>query len=105
MSGGRYPNEQSFFVSRQKLQAKHEEERDHTNRAILDSQMAKLDMFDNPRGLPRHIVSALVSADRCAKCLGELDTGWECNDCGYDWKPWMDASRAAYDAAHDRREG
>lgn len=22
--------------------------------------------------------------DLCPECGGELDTGWECNDCGYD---------------------
>jgi hypothetical protein len=25
--------------------------------------------------------------DVCPKCLGDLDTGWECNDCGYDAAP------------------
>lgn len=27
---------------------------------------------------------ALVSENYCPECLGELDTGWECNRCGYD---------------------
>lgn len=27
---------------------------------------------------------ALVSEDICPQCLGELDTGYECNVCGYD---------------------
>jgi tRNA(Ile2) C34 agmatinyltransferase TiaS len=22
--------------------------------------------------------------DKCPQCGGELDTGWECDDCGYD---------------------
>ena len=22
--------------------------------------------------------------DLCPECGGELDTGWECNDCGFD---------------------
>lgn len=22
--------------------------------------------------------------DTCPECAGALDTGWECNDCGYD---------------------
>jgi hypothetical protein len=26
----------------------------------------------------------LAMEDRCPQCGGELDTGWECNDCGYD---------------------
>lgn len=28
--------------------------------------------------------SLLARRDRCPKCSGELDTGWECNDCGFD---------------------
>lgn len=58
----------------------------------------------NPRKLPNRIVSILVSADLCAKCLGELDTGWECIDCGYDWKQWKDASTEINNIAFDRRE-
>ena len=23
----------------------------------------------------------------CSQCGGELDTGYECNDCGYDMRP------------------
>lgn len=26
----------------------------------------------------------LVAKDICPRCLGELDTGWECNKCGFD---------------------
>ena len=26
----------------------------------------------------------LAKENTCPICLGELDTGWECNDCGYD---------------------
>lgn len=26
----------------------------------------------------------LVDEDYCPMCLGELDTEWECGDCGYD---------------------
>ena len=29
----------------------------------------------------------LAHDDTCPRCLGELDTGWECNDCGYDAMP------------------
>lgn len=29
---------------------------------------------------------AEVKQDRCPECGGELDTGWECNDCGADCK-------------------
>lgn len=28
-----------------------------------------------------------VANDRCPECGGELDTGWECNDCGFDARP------------------
>lgn len=31
-----------------------------------------------------------VKQDRCPKCQGELDTGWECNSCGFDAKPIAD---------------
>lgn len=26
----------------------------------------------------------LVKENICPRCLGDLDTGWECNFCGYD---------------------
>lgn len=25
-----------------------------------------------------------IDQDRCPECGGELDTGWECNRCGFD---------------------
>ena len=25
-----------------------------------------------------------IDQDRCPECGGELDTGWECNKCGFD---------------------
>lgn len=25
--------------------------------------------------------------ERCPECGGPLDTGWECNDCGFDAMP------------------
>lgn len=28
-----------------------------------------------------------TAVDMCPKCGGELDTGWECNLCGYDAMP------------------
>ena len=28
--------------------------------------------------------TALIYDNWCPLCLGELDTGWECNKCGYD---------------------
>lgn len=30
---------------------------------------------------------SLARRDICPECGGCLDTGWECNDCGYDAKP------------------
>jgi tRNA(Ile2) C34 agmatinyltransferase TiaS len=27
---------------------------------------------------------ACVSNDKCPECGGELDTGYECSNCGYD---------------------
>ncbi len=31
------------------------------------------------------ILRRLCAANNlCPECGGELDTGWECNDCGYD---------------------
>jgi hypothetical protein len=27
---------------------------------------------------------------RCIKCSSELDTGFECNGCGFDMKPYVD---------------
>lgn len=30
---------------------------------------------------------ALVKDDICPECGGALDTGWECNRCGYDAQP------------------
>lgn len=35
-------------------------------------------------------VRAKVQADKCPKCGGELDTGWECNDCGFDAMPFLE---------------
>ena len=29
----------------------------------------------------------LVTANKCPRCRGCLDTGWECTDCGYDAQP------------------
>ena len=59
----------------------------------------------NPRGLSDRSVSILISEDRCPMCLGELDTGWECNSCGYDAKPWVKISRERNERIHDNREG
>lgn len=34
-----------------------------------------------------HLQKQCVSEDRCPECGGELDTGWECNGCGFDARP------------------
>lgn len=33
---------------------------------------------------PTPLEVAFVMDDVCPRCLGELDTGYECNDCGFD---------------------
>lgn len=42
--------------------------------------------MSNPPGLPVKLADAIAKAedDICPKCNGALDTGWECNDCGFD---------------------
>lgn len=35
----------------------------------------------------REYCEADASRDRCPECGGELDTGWECSNCGYDARP------------------
>lgn len=30
---------------------------------------------------------AAIEKDQCPECGGELDTGWECNSCGFDALP------------------
>jgi|HubBroStandDraft_1064217.scaffolds.fasta_scaffold353041_3 hypothetical protein len=34
-----------------------------------------------------------TAVDMCPKCGGELDTGWECNKCGYDAMPHADIAK------------
>lgn len=47
----------------------------------------------NPRELSDHAVITLISEDRCPMCIGNLDTGYVCNDRGFDAQPWLKASR------------
>lgn len=35
----------------------------------------------------RRFSGELIKEDTCPRCLGELDTGWECYQCGYDAMP------------------
>jgi ribosomal protein L37E len=34
-----------------------------------------------------------IKNDLCPECGGELDTGWECNDCGFDAMPEVEQMR------------
>lgn len=34
----------------------------------------------------------LIKQDICPQCGGELDTGWECNDCDFDARPELAVS-------------
>jgi methionyl-tRNA synthetase len=43
--------------------------------------------------------------DRCPKCGGELDTGWECNDCGHDARPDMPIEAPSGDHGPDTTTG
>jgi len=36
-----------------------------------------------------------AQVDMCPKCGGELDTGWECNSCGFDAMPLVVKDRRA----------
>lgn len=58
-------------------------------RAAID---AVNDSLESPRAVHREYREARVDNDRCPECGGELDTGWECNDCGFDAKPIKETS-------------
>jgi rubredoxin len=38
----------------------------------------------------KSLEATLAKNDICPRCFGELDTGWECNTCGFDAKPLVD---------------
>lgn len=45
----------------------------------------------NPRGLSDEAVKWCLKEDKCPFCgQGELDTGYECNSCGYDAMPLVE---------------
>lgn len=48
--------------------------------------------YNNPQLPARSLEAreARVANDRCPNCPGELDTGWECNACGFDAKEIFD---------------
>lgn len=39
------------------------------------------------------VTKALAREDACPKCGSELDTGWECNSCGFDAQPLIQTAR------------
>lgn len=41
---------------------------------------------------PKEHREADIERDICPECGGELDTGWECNDCGFDALPELKES-------------
>ena len=48
----------------------------------------------------REIREHLINQDICPECRGEFDTGWECNDCGFDGMAELKAS-PAWEATND----
>lgn len=42
----------------------------------------------NERAEPTKYRLDLVAEDICPRCRGQIDTGWECIECGYDAK-WI----------------
>lgn len=44
-------------------------------------------MENNPRIIRQVKRAHELKNDRCPECGGELDTGFECNDCGFDAVP------------------
>jgi hypothetical protein len=48
---------------------------------------------DNPRNLSDEALVQLLSRDLCPMCMGNLDTGYECNSCGYDAMPLIKAGK------------
>jgi tRNA(Ile2) C34 agmatinyltransferase TiaS len=35
----------------------------------------------------------MIKNDQCPECRGHLDTGWECNACGYDAQPELERDK------------
>lgn len=56
----------------------------HAGRGRMGSEMSeKINVSEIKR------ITELVLRDKCAKCDGELDTGFECNKCGWDGSPFV----------------
>ena len=43
--------------------------------------------MDKSKSTHREHREARIENDKCPECNGELDTGWECNACGFNAKP------------------
>lgn len=41
----------------------------------------------------REFRRAIIAEDTCPECLGELDTGGECNTCDYDTHEELDCEQ------------
>jgi hypothetical protein len=110
---GRYATEHGFFDDRQRLacgcirkcSGHNDAAQPFAGKVKIVNAGGYQPVPANPKGLHARIVSMLVSADLCATCLSHLDAELRCTSCGYDWKPWMDASKKIHDAAFDKREG
>lgn len=51
----------------------------------LEWAKSMLDSLRPPDGQPlTQYETEKVHQDECPRCHGSLDTGWECNKCGYD---------------------
>jgi len=55
--------------------------------AAVTRSATEMPRESNPRNLSDAAVKILIEEDHCPMCLGELDTGWECNECNYDAMP------------------
>lgn len=44
-----------------------------------------------------------IEREQCPDCGGELDTGWECNKCGADWRNHVRTIDAAKSEAEEYR--
>ena len=62
-------------------------------------------MSENPHGLSNGAMSLLISEGNCPNCLFRLQVDLKCSNCGLDNKPWIEASRARNERAHNNREG
>lgn len=45
--------------------------------------------FDNYRSFHSVEPNCKREFEYCPTCGGDLDTGWECNKCGLDWRDWV----------------